>query len=277
MTQRIDAHHHLWHYTPEEFGWIDDRMGRLRRDFLVDDFGQELSAAGWAGSVAVQARQSLQETDWLLSLADKSAFLRGVVGWAPIASDRFPALLEELSSRPLLKGLRHVIQDEPDDDYILGAEFNRGVASMMGSGLAYDILILPRQLPAATQFVDRHPEQVFILDHIAKPPICSQEVEPWLRHITELARRENVYCKLSGVVTEADWSAWSINDLRPFADAVLEAFSPRRLMAGSDWPVCLLASSYGRWIDTLGDLLAGISQPERDRIFGETAIEAYHL
>ena len=277
LAQRIDAHHHLWRYTPAEFGWIDDRMSLLRRDFLADDFGKELTVACWSGSVAVQARQSLEETDWLLSLAAQAPFLRGVVGWAPIASDGFPALLEGIASKPMLKGLRHVIQDEPDESYILGAEFNRGIAAMRGTGLAYDILIFARQLPAAIQFVDRHPEQVFILDHIAKPRISSRELEPWRTDISELARRENVYCKLSGMVTEADWSAWSIEDLRPFVDVVLEAFGPKRLMAGSDWPVCLLASSYRKWTDTLGGLLVGLSQAEQNRILGGTAIEAYNL
>lgn len=277
MAERIDAHHHLWRYNPQEFGWISDRMSLLRRDFLPGDFGKELSAEGRSGSVAVQARQSLEETDWLLSLAAKASFLRGVVGWAPIASKAFPEQLATLAAKPKLKGLRHVIQDEPDDNYILGPEFNRGIAAMKGSGLAYDILIFARHLPAAIEFVDRHPSQVFVLDHMAKPAIKDHALEPWRRYIAELSRRENVYCKLSGIVTEADWSSWSIADLQPYVDVVLQAFGARRVMAGSDWPVCLLATSYRKWADTLEALLARLSKAEQDRIFGGTAIEAYRL
>lgn len=277
MPERIDAHHHLWHYTPDQFEWIDDRMKLLRRDFLPTDLKKELLLAGITDSVAVQARQSLEETDWLLSLADQFAFLRGVVGWAPIAAENFPLELERLSSNTKLKGLRHVIQDEPDQDYILDEAFNRGIAAMQGSGLAYDILIFERHLPAAIQFVDRHPQQVFILDHAAKPRIRDQVFEPWRQNMTELARRENVYCKLSGMVTEADWSTWSADCLRPFVDVVLDAFGPQRLMMGSDWPVCLLATSFRGWMNTLDDMLNGLSSGERERIFGETAIEAYRL
>jgi L-fuconolactonase len=207
MVERIDAHHHLWRYTPQNYVWIDESMSRLRRDFLEDDFEVELRAAGFAGSVAVQARQSNGETDWLLSLAGSSPSIRGVVGWAPLASKCFPVELERLSRQTKLKGLRHIIQDEPDPNYMLRPDLNRGIEAMRNSGLVYDILIFERHLPATIQFVDRHPEQVFVLDHVAKSRIRDRILDPWKHNILELARCSNVYCKISGMVTEADWSA----------------------------------------------------------------------
>jgi L-fuconolactonase len=277
MAERIDAHHHLWRYSPTEYAWIGENMPQLRRDFLVEDLEGELSAAGFAGAVAVQARQSREETDWLLSLAGGSQAVLGVVGWAPIASRQFPVELERLRGESKLKGLRHIIQDEPDENFILGSEFNQGIHAMKDSGLVYDILIFERHLPAAIQFVDRHPEQVFVLDHVAKPRIRDRILDPWQGNICELARRDNVYCKISGMVTEADWSTWTGRDLRPYVDVVLQAFGPSRLMAGSDWPVCLLASTYRKWIDTLQSLVGGLSAAEQDRILGGTATEVYRL
>jgi L-fuconolactonase len=225
----------------------------------------------------VQARQSLEETQWLLSLAEDSTFLRGVVGWAPIASEQFPDELERLRRRKKLKGLRHVIQDEPDANFINRSDFNRGIASLKGSGLAYDILIFDRHLSAATAFVDRHPTQVFVLDHMAKPRIREGVIEPWRNHLAELARRENVYCKLSGLVTEADWVTWSEDGLRIYVETALAAFGPRRMMVGSDWPVCLLAASYGKWFETVNHLISCLSEMEKERILGGTAAEAYRL
>jgi L-fuconolactonase len=252
-------------------------MPQLRRDFLVEDLEGELSAAGFAGAVAVQARQSREETDWLLALAGGSQAILGVVGWAPIASRQFPVELEHLRGESKLKGLRHVIQDEPDENFILGEDFNRGIRAMKGSSLVYDILIFERHLPAAIQFVDRHPEQVFVLDHVAKPRIRDQVLDPWRNNICELARRDNVYSKISGMVTEADWSTWTVHDLRPYFEVVLDAFGPSRLMTGSDWPVCLLASTYRKWVDTLQTLVGGLSAAEQDRILGGTANEVYRL
>jgi len=197
---RVDAHHHLWRYTPEEYGWIDDAMQTLRRDFLLADIEREARAAGVDATVVVQARQTVEETAWLLQLAAQSRWIHGVVGWLPIASDDFPAALERFEAGPLLKGLRHVVQAEPDG-FLDGAEFNRGIAALGGTGLVYDVLIFARQLEEATRFVDRHPQQVFVLDHIAKPSIAVGEISQWSKDIRELARRENVVCKLSGMVT----------------------------------------------------------------------------
>ena len=176
-----------------------------------------------------------------------------------------------------LKGLRHVVQDEPDDNFLNGAAFNRGIALLEKSGLVYDILIFERQLPAVIQFVDKHPNQKFVLDHIAKPRIGEKMIEPWRGRIAELARRKNVYCKISGMVTEANWKNWTIDDLRPYFDVVLQAFGPARLMAGSDWPVCLLASTHERWFHTLEELMAQLSANEKALIFGGVATDVYQL
>ncbi|MEO8736359.1 MAG: amidohydrolase family protein [Edaphobacter sp.] len=277
MAERIDAHHHLWRYSPEEYGWIDEEMATLRRDFLPQDLMRELVVAGIDGTVAVQARQTMEETRWLLKMADECEAIRGVVGWAPIAGEDFPGVMEEFESRSKLKGLRHVIQGEKDENYILREDFNSGIRTLLGSGLVYDILIYERHLPQAIDFVDEHPEQVFVLDHVAKPLIREGLLEPWAARIRELGQRENVWCKVSGMVTEAGWSNWTPETLRPYLDVVVEAFGVQRLMAGSDWPVCLVASEYGRWFDVLRRYFAGFSEGERDAVFGGTAIAVYGL
>ena len=277
MAERIDAHHHLWRYQAADYSWINDSMSVLKRDFLPQDLEKELHAEGFSGSVAVQASQTLAETTWLLELATKFPAIRGVIGWAPLASDHFAADLEHLHSQPKLKGFRHVVQDEPDDNFILGSTFNRGVSSLKNTGLVYDILIFERHLPASIQFVDRHPGQLFVLDHIAKPTIRERLMDPWSKNIGELARRENVFCKLSGMVTEADWANWTEADLKPYVDVVLGAFGPKRLMVGSDWPVCLLASTYKKWFDVLRNLLGDLSDSELDWVFGQTARNVYRL
>lgn len=277
MADRIDAHHHLWRYTSEEYGWIDESMAKLRRDFFPKDLVREMTAAGIEGTVAVQARQTLDETRWLLDLADECEAIRGVVGWAPIAGEDFPGAMEEFESRPKLKGLRHVIQGEKDEHYILREDFNAGIRAMQGSGLVYDILIYERHLPQTIDFVDQYPEQVFVLDHMAKPLIREGVIKPWAVRICELAKRENVWCKVSGLVTEADWASWSAETLRPYLDVVVEAFGTKRLMAGSDWPVCLVASEYGRWFEVLREYFSRFSSDEQDAVFGSTAIDVYGL
>ena len=273
---RVDAHHHLWRYTPEEYGWIDDTMQALRRDFMPEDLEREALAAGVEATVAVQARQTVAETAWLLQLAAQNELIRGVVGWLPIAADDFPSALERFDAGPLLKGLRHVVQGEPAG-FLDGTEFNRGIAALRGTGLVYDVLIFARQLAEATRFVDRHPQQQFVLDHIAKPEIAAGELEIWSKGIRELARRENVVCKVSGMVTEADWSQWSPASLKPYFDTVLEAFGPARLMAGSDWPVLTVACTYPRWWQTIAEWIAPLSATECEEIESGTAIRTYKL
>ena len=277
VAERIDAHHHLWQYSAAEHGWIDDSMSALRRDFLPKDLVATMASAGVDGAVTVQGRQTLEETRWLLGLADGCAAIRGVVGWAPIAGEDFPRVMEEFADSEKLKGLRHVIQGEKDENYILREDFNSGIRAMLGSGLVYDILIYERHLPQTIEFVDRHPEQVFVLDHVAKPMIREGLLEPWASRMRELGKRENVWCKVSGMVTEADWTAWSPEGLRPYLDVVVEAFGVERLMAGSDWPVCLVASGYARWFDALRNYFVGFSEGERDAVFGGTATEVYRL
>ena len=277
MAERIDAHHHLWRYSALEYEWLDEGMKALQRDFLPQDLVRELEAAGIDGTVAVQARQTMEETRWLLEQADKCPAIRGVVGWAPIAGENFPEVMEEFEDRPKLKGLRHVIQAEKDDNYILRADFNAGIEAMQDSGLVYDILISERHLPQAIDFVDEYPHQVFVLDHIAKPLIGNGVMEPWAENLRELALRRNVWCKVSGLVTEADWSSWSPATLRPYLDVVVEAFGADRLMAGSDWPVCLVAAQYGQWFEVLREYFAEFSESERDAIFGGTAVDVYGL
>lgn len=274
---RIDSHHHFWHYTPQEYGWIGDNMKALRRDFLPPDLQREIRSAGISGVVSVQARQSLAETEWLLGFAKEYAFIRGVVGWVPLIDSGVGGILERYASTPKLKSIRHVLQDENDNNYILRDDFNAGVRQLLKTGLRYDILVFERHLPQTIEFVDKHPKQIFILDHIAKPQIRAHVISPWKERITELAKRPNVYCKISGMVTEADWKTWTLADLQPYIDVVLAAFGPKRLMFGSDWPVCLAASSYQRWFDTVKLAISKLSASEQDRILGGTASEAYRL
>jgi L-fuconolactonase len=273
MDRVIDSHQHFWKYTTEEYGWIAPHMGVLRRDYLPDD----LRAEGVDLSVAVQARQSSEETRWLLELADSNEGVAGVVGWVPLTAPDARTHIERFAAHPKLVGVRHVVQDEPDEQYLLRPDFNRGVTALNEFNLVYDILIFERQLRAAVEFVDLHPSQVFVLDHLAKPRIRERMMSPWREHIRELARRENVYCKLSGMVTEADHQTWTAADFDPYFDVVIEAFGPKRLMFGSDWPVLLLGGSYRDWISIVRNAISRLTDREQERIWGGTAEEVYGL
>ncbi len=273
----VDAHQHLWKYTSDQYGWIDERMQALARDFSVDDLRQAAANTGVTGSVVVQARQTLEETEWLLDLAEQHDFLLGVIGWAPLAGNDLPRVIDRYASRQKLKGFRHVVHDEPDDDFILGDEFNRGVSAVIERGYAYDILVFERHLPQAIEFATRHSSGRLVVDHIAKPRIAVAEVEPWRQNLRELARRENVTCKLSGVVSEAAWDDWTLDSIRPYLDSVLEAFGPSRLMFGSDWPVCLLACTYQRWFETISEWAAPLADSERTWLFAQTVRLTYRL
>ncbi|MGH8336883.1 MAG: amidohydrolase family protein [Gammaproteobacteria bacterium] len=273
----IDSHHHFWRYNAQDFGWIDDAMRDIRRDFLPVDLEKEIRAAGVDGVVTVQARQSLEETKWLLGMSAQHAFIRGVVGWAPLVDPQAPAILEKLAAEKKLRAVRHVLQREPDERFMLRADFNRGIAALRPLGLAYDILIFERHLPQTIEFVDRHPQQAFVLDHIAKPRIKEGILDPWKKNIRELARRPHVYCKISGLVTEADYTQWTEDQLEPYVCTVFEAFGPKRLMFGSDWPVCLVACGYARWHGLVRKWMEKLSPSEQKRILGETAVEAYRL
>jgi L-fuconolactonase len=271
---RIDSHLHLWQYAPDEFEWIPDSMASLRRDFLPLELEALCADAGVDGAIAVQARQSIEETRWLLECAQAWPVL-GVVGWAPIAADDFPATLERLRQEALLKGLRHVVQAEPE--ILASPQFQRGLQCLQNTGLVYDLLLYAHQLPLAIPFVDRFPRQIFVLDHMGKPAITRREIETWTRHLHELARRPNVLCKLSGLVTEADPAAWTPLQLHPYFDIALACFSPDRLMIGTDWPVCTAGCGYKQWWRLVEDWTAPLSAAERAAILGDTAIRTYSL
>ena len=275
MPLKLDSHQHFWKYSDAEYGWIDDPA--LRRDFLPDDLHKELKSAGIDGAISVQARQTIGETEWLLSLAEQNSFLKGVVGWLPLTSPTVEGDIEKFAARKALKAVRHVVQDEKDDRYLLRDDFNAGVSLLDKHGLAYDILIFERHLPYAIQFVDRHPRQRFILDHIAKPRIREGAVLPWRDNLREIARRPNVWCKVSGVVTEADHKKWTEAQVRFYIESAIDAFTPKRILFGSDWPVCLSATTYKNWSDLMHRATKNLSATERGWIFGGSAAEAYRI
>ncbi len=274
---RIDSHQHFWRYTPLEYSWISDAMKVLKHDFLPDDLAPLLHANGINGSIAVQARQTLEETHWLLELAAGHPLVKGVVGWVDLCSPQLDTQLEELVPNRRLVGLRHVLQDEPEDDFMLRPEFQRGIGRLAAHGLVYDILIYPRHLPLAAQLVRAFPNQQFVLDHLAKPLIAEGQIEPWSRDLRELARCPNVACKLSGMVTEARWNAWRREDFLPYLDVALEAFGPERLMIGSDWPVCTLSGDYGSVMAIGVDYTQPLSASERASILGGACARIYRI
>lgn len=272
---RIDAHQHFWRYSAEEYDWIDDSMASLRRDFVPLDLKPELDAAGFDACIAVQARQTLEETRWLLALADENPFIAGVIGWVDLRDESVREQLAELSENPRLVGVRHVVQAEPDDRFLLRPDFLRGIAALQEFDLTYDILIYPRHLPVAVEFVSRFPQQHFVLDHLAKPFIKAQTIEPWASNIRELARFPNVFCKVSGMVTEADWTSWKPEHFQPYLETALQAFGPDRLMIGSDWPVCRVAGSYGKVMSLVIEFLDQHAPDAREKLLGGNAQRAY--
>jgi L-fuconolactonase len=272
----IDTHQHFWKYDATAYDWIDDSMAALRRDFLPSDLEREMAVASVQTSIAVQARQSLEETDWLLELADRHPFIAGVVGWVDLQADGVDAELERLSQLPKLLGLRHIVQGELDG-FLERPAFRRGVGCLERHGLTYDILVYARQLPAAVTFARAFPRQPFVLDHLGKPDVRGNGYQVWRRHFGRLAELPNVCCKLSGLVTEADWTSWTSETLRPYLDAALEAFGPSRLMIGSDWPVCLVAATYGDVMGLVRDAIGEYSVDERAQILSGTAREFFRL
>ena len=274
---RLDAHQHFWKYNPAEYDWINGEMAVLRRNFLPQDLAPLLASEGFDGSVAVQARQSLEETRWLLELSAHNQIIKGVVGWLDLRSPELPAQLHQFAQNPKLVGVRHIVQGEPDDEFMLRPEFRRGIASLRDFNLTYDILIYPRQLPAAIKLVREFPDQRFVLDHIAKPPIAEGRVTPWDRGIQELAQSTNVWCKLSGMVTEARWEAWKPVDFRPYLDVVLNTFGPARLMIGSDWPVCTVSATYHRTMELVSSFICTLTSNEQESILGGNCANFYGL
>lgn len=274
---RIDAHQHFWSYSAAEYPWIGKGMERLAHDHLPADLAPLAAAEGIGGSVAVQARQSLEESHWLLELADASPLIRGVVGWVDLRSTHVEDQLRAFAEHPKFVGVRHVVQDEPDPRFLLGDSFLHGIGKLATFGLTYDLLLYPQQLPAAAEFVGRFPEQPFVLDHLAKPRIKAGELDPWRQDLKALAAHGNVLCKLSGMVTEAAWQGWKRADFIPYLEVALETFGPKRLMIGSDWPVCTLAAGYPDTIGIVRDFLAPLAAAEREAIEGGNAARFYAL
>ncbi len=272
----IDAHHHFWNYNQEEYEWIDESMSRIRRDFLPTDLNTELKQAAVDGVVTVQARQCLEETEWLLSLAEQHSFLYGVVGWVPLQDAKLGQILERYAAHAAFKGVRHVVQAEAPG-FLDGRAFNRGIRELSRWGLSYDLLIVESQLEESIAFVDRHPDQPMVLDHAAKPRIREGKLEPWATRLRELAKREQVSCKLSGLVTEADPRNWSESQLWPYLETLLEAFGAERLMLGTDWPVCLVGCEYLDWVSLLRRLISTLSEHEQAAVLGENACRIYRL
>lgn len=273
---RIDSHQHFWRHDPQQQAWIDDSMAELRRDFLPAELEVELKRAGFSGSIAVQAAQSLAETRFLLELADAHPFICGVVGWVDLRSAELQPTLAALAAHARFKGVRHIVQDEPSG-FLQSPAFRRGLAELARFDLTYDILVRAHQLPEAVDLVRALPQVSFVLDHLAKPEVRAGRLEPWRQQVRQLAALPNVCCKLSGLVTEAAWHDWQPGQLEPFIDVVCESFGSKRLLVGSDWPVCKLAGSYAQVMSVFEDYFAGYSSAERAAIFGENAARVYHI
>jgi L-fuconolactonase len=273
----IDAHQHFWRYDAQRDGWITDGMSVLKRDFLPDELLPELAANGVDGCIAVQADQSERETLFLLELAAQHGTIAGVVGWVDLRSPSLVDRLEYFSQFEKLRGFRHVAQAEADNEFMLREDFMRGIGALAEFDFTYDILIYPKQLPAAIRLVDKFPKQPFVIDHIAKPEVKSGRISSWAEQMRTIAANPNAYCKVSGLVTEADWHGWRAEDFRPYLDVVFEAFGVDRLIFGSDWPVCLLAGSYRRVKQLVADYVRIFSDADKAKIFGANAIHFYGL
>ena len=276
---RIDAHQHFWRYNTREYDWIDDSMSALRRDFLPSDSGRELASIGFNACVAIQTRQTLEETSWLLSLADAGPSIAGVVGWVDlqVGSSRVREQIESFGGSSKLVGVRHIVQAEPDERFLVRPQVLDGLSVLAEYGLAFDLLVYPRHLPVAAECVARFPEQRFVLDHLGKPRIRAGEIDVWERDIRGLARHSNVFAKLSGLVTEADWQNWTDAQFRPYLAVAFDAFGWQRLMIGSDWPVCLVAAPYRRTMRVVLEYLTSRPAHEQEAVLGGNAQRFWRL
>ena len=274
---RIDAHQHFWTYDADAYPWIRDDMAVLRRDFGPADLAPLLERQRMSGSIVVQAQPSVEETRQLLDLARDHPLVRGVVGWVELCAPDVEEQLAEIAQDRHLVGIRHLVQDEADDDFLLRPDFRHGIACLGDHGLVYDLLVFPRHLKNALRLVRELPDQLFVLDHLAKPPIASGELEPWRSELRALAQAPNLSCKISGMVTEADWGAWKPRDCEPYLDVVFEAFGEDRLLYGSDWPVCLLAADYDQVTALVEDYASRLDPEARGKLFGENAARIYAL
>jgi L-fuconolactonase len=272
----IDTHHHFWHYREEEYGWIDDSMEVLKRDYLPADLEAEITGAAVTGTLVVQARQVIDETRWLLELAGRNPFIRGVIGWVDLRSPRLKEQLERFSGNRKLVGVRHVIQDEPDD-FMLQPAFLRGIGMLEDYQLVYDLLLFPRHLKLATALVSTFPRQRFVLDHMSKPAIRSGIMEPWRRDLEALSKQPNVWCKVSGLVTEADHQKWKFEDFIPYLEVVFNTFGTDRIMLGSDWPVCRLAGEYREVMDIPAEYMVHMDEADIRKVYRENAVQCYRL
>lgn len=274
---KIDAHQHFWIYNPVEYAWMTDNLYSLRRNFLPSNLEPLLLEQGFLGSVAVQARQAEQETEFLLELAEEYPFIKGVVGWVDLRSPDIESSLKKLTRNKILKGIRHVIHDEPDPDFMLGKEFLRGIENLQNYDLTYDILIKPQHLPNTIKLVGMFPDQPFVVDHMAKPNIKDHIMSPWKVLITELAGYQNVFCKVSGLVTEANWSNWQEKDFYPYLDVLFNAFGVDRTMIGSDWPVCTVAGSYGEVMNIVKKYIQDFHVNDQKKILGGNCAQFYKI
>ena len=273
----IDAHQHFWHFEPAKHSWIDDSMAAIRKDFLPSDLKKVFTENNIDGCVAVQADQTLQETDFLLGLAKANDFIKGIVGWVDLRAKGIGTFLEQYGEQKEIKGFRHIVQGEADPNFLLRPDFMRGISHLDTYGYTYDILIFPHQLGATLEFVKKFPDQRFVIDHMAKPYIKDGFFNGWAILMKEIAKHENVYCKLSGMITEADYNSWTPDQIIPYMDLVLGAFGPDRLMYGSDWPVCLIAGNYARVKQLVVNFIADLSTTEQQRIMGGNTIKFYNL
>tara|TARA_R110002126_G_scaffold291782_1_gene458030 strand:+ start:57170 stop:57997 length:828 start_codon:yes stop_codon:yes gene_type:complete len=273
----IDSHQHFWQYEPVKHSWIDDEMAVIRRDFLPSDLQKVYQENGVDGCVAVQADQTLAETDFLIDLASKNDFIKGIVGWVDLRSNAVEADLEKYSHHQKVKGFRHVVQGESDHNFLLRPNFLNGISALEKHNFTYDILIFPHQLGATLEFVKKFPNIKFVIDHIAKPYIKEGFFDGWANQMKAIAKHENVYCKVSGMITEADYKTWTRAQLHPYIDLVFNAFGTSRILFGSDWPVCLVAGNYQQVKEIVTNFISKFSQAEQKAIMGENAIKFYNL
>jgi L-fuconolactonase len=273
----VDSHQHFWQVGRFDYPWMTPEVEVLCRDYLPPALAPVLERNGVEQTILVQASNSLEETRWLLKLADQNSFIAGVVGWVDLTADGIEDQLDEFTAHPRFKGVRHLVESEPQDDWLAQPKVLANLRTLAGRGLAYDLLVHTRHLKYASMVADRCPELRLVVDHSAKPPIARGEIDDWSRGLREIASRSNVWCKLSGLVTEADWTGWRIEDLKPCVEFALEVFGPQRMMFGSDWPVCLLAASYDQVADAAQSILAEISEDDRHRIFAANAIDFYRI
>jgi L-fuconolactonase len=273
----IDAHHHLWKFNEADYAWMDKSMSILKKDYLPADLEKQLGGTDVVGTVVVQARQNLDETRWLLEMAGRYPFIKGVVGWFDLCSENLQAQLNEFTDDPRLVGARHVIHDEPDDDFMLRPAFIKGMEKLVRYSLSYDLLLFPKHLQRAFELVSLFPDQRFVLDHLSKPFIKAGMLDPWREEIAALASQSNVWCKISGMVTEADHEHWKYEDFIPYLDTVIEAFGTDRIMLGSDWPVCRLAGEYHQVMDIPARYFNDLDPSDMEKIFSLNCIECYEL